>query len=212
MQRIVKRFLLHKQRESDDVKENNFEELKQDLQMVRFEMLNDIKKSEEDTLKYISLIHNGVAIIGDEILKDVDDTIITGRFKEFKKYETEMRDSIETIDNDVSNVDPLLQSSSLTDNTAGFLYDKNIYNKHSLPNLTSKEDKEKRLGILNSASNDSINSEINLDDEKSISEPNLANTGKTYINLEQVLKSSISELDIIHEEDEIFTTMDHSKM
>ena len=100
----------------------------------------------------------------------------------------------------------------MTDNTAGFLYDKNIYNKHSLPNLTSKEDKEKRLGILNSASNDSINSEINLDDEKSISEPNLANTGKTYINLEQVLKSSISELDIIHEEDEIFTTMDHSKM
>jgi hypothetical protein len=214
MQRIVKRFLLHKQRESDDVKENNFEELKQDLQMVRFEMLNDIKKSEEETLKYISLIHNGVAIIGDEILKDVEDLAITSRFKDFKKYENEMRDSIEAIDNDVSNFESLLQSSSLDDNVGGFFYDKNIHNKHSLPNLTSniKEDKGKYLGILKSPRNDSLNSEISSGNEKSKSEPNLANQGKIYFNLEQVVKTSISELDIINEEDEFVSAMDQSKM
>jgi hypothetical protein len=214
MQRIVKRFLLHKQRESDDVKENNFEELKQDLQMVRFEMLNDIKKSEEETLKYISLIHNGVAIIGDEILKDVEDLAITSRFKDFKKYENEMRDSIEAIDNDVSNFESLLQSSSLDDNVGVFFYDKNIHNKHSLPNLTSniKEDKGKYLGILKSPSNDSLNIEISSGNEKTISEPNLANQGKIYFNLDQVVKTSISELDIINEEDEFVSAMDQSKM
>ena len=48
MQRIVKRFLLHKQRETDEVGETDFEELKQDLQMVRYEMINDLKKSREE--------------------------------------------------------------------------------------------------------------------------------------------------------------------
>ena len=40
MERVIKRFLLHNNRENEDVRESDFDELKQDVQMVRFEMLN----------------------------------------------------------------------------------------------------------------------------------------------------------------------------
>ena len=193
MQRIVKRFLLHKQRESDDVKENNFEELKQDLQMVRFEMLNDIKKSEEETLKYISLIHNGVAIIGEEMLKDVDDAVISSKFKEFKQYEYELRDSIETIDNDS-------ERTPLEENVRGLELDK-YHAKHSLPNLVFTDHSSKiKCAESNQVPNEIIQQKVS----HSKSEPNLANHGVTPFNLEQVSKHTISELEIINEEDETF--------
>lgn len=64
MQRIVKRFLLHKQRETDEVGEADFDELKQDLQMVRYEMLNDLKRYREENNRNISLIHSGIVLLG----------------------------------------------------------------------------------------------------------------------------------------------------
>lgn len=98
MQRIVKRFLLHKQRESDEVGEADFEELKQDLQMVRYEMLNDLKRSHEETVRMISHLQAGLVTIGDEIFKD-SSTENSLKFKELKSSEFEMNDN-------VSNVDP----------------------------------------------------------------------------------------------------------
>ena len=70
--RIVKRFSLYKQREKDEVGDVNFEELKQDLQMVRFEMLNDLKRSREETIRMVSQLHTGVALIGEEIYRGQD--------------------------------------------------------------------------------------------------------------------------------------------
>jgi hypothetical protein len=70
MQRIVKRFLLHKQRESDEVGEADFDELKQDLQMVRYEMLNDMKRVREDTTRLVSHLTHGLSLLGDEIFKN----------------------------------------------------------------------------------------------------------------------------------------------
>jgi hypothetical protein len=86
MQRIVKRFLLHKQRETDDFGEADFEELKQDLQMVRFEMMNDLKRSREETARLVNHINYGVCLIGEEIFRDSQNEN-SKKFREFKVTE-----------------------------------------------------------------------------------------------------------------------------
>ncbi|CAF4487270.1 unnamed protein product, partial [Rotaria magnacalcarata] len=49
MERVIKRFLLHKQREEqDEIREGDFEELKQDIQMLRFEMMNRLDETRDD--------------------------------------------------------------------------------------------------------------------------------------------------------------------
>jgi hypothetical protein len=193
MQRIVKRFLLHKQRESDDVKESDFDELKQDLQMVRFEMLNDIKKSEEETLKYISLIHNGVAILGDEILKDVDDVNLANRFKDFKQFDGDQRDSIETIDNDSTPSERTSFSGSLNDdnnNSYSSLFERSSF-KRSMQNLAFNEN--------------------SLNNTQSISLSDLMINQQHIVNtiFEQSRKISSTELHVINEEDEV-SSGDHT--
>ena len=72
MQRIVKRFLLHKQRETDDqIGAVEMEEIKQDLQMVRFEVTNDLNRLREDTFRLVMHATDGITIIGDELFKNV---------------------------------------------------------------------------------------------------------------------------------------------
>ena len=218
MQRIVKRFLLHKQRESDDVKESDFDELKQDLQMVRFEMLNDIKKSEEETLKYISLIHNGVAIIGDEILKDVEDVALTSKFKEFKQYDNELNYSLDAADNDNNSyLDRFSNSSSLDDGIGNVSNEKNLI-KRSMPNLATTKDI--KLNDEHSLSADSLN-DMTFENatgyfngmSNSKSEPNIIQMSTSF-NVELTKKISLSDLDVINEEDEVSgsTSNDNSKI
>ena len=68
MQRIVKRFLLHKQRETDEVNEFSFEELKQDMQMIRYEMNHDVKKTREDIMGMLSRVDKTITLIGNAVL------------------------------------------------------------------------------------------------------------------------------------------------
>jgi len=91
MQRIVKRFLLHSQRESDDNHERDFEELKQDLQMIRYEMLNDLKRSKEESYQSVSLIHAGLSIIGEEVFKNSTADNLS-RFTEYKSYGNDIKE------------------------------------------------------------------------------------------------------------------------
>lgn len=72
MQRIVKRFLLHNQRDSADdaVGELEIDELKQDIQSVRFEMANDLQRIREDTLRLSTHLSVALSAIGDEIFKN----------------------------------------------------------------------------------------------------------------------------------------------
>ena len=68
MERVVKRFLMHNQGDSDDPKQNEFDDLKQDLQMMRYEMLNDLKKSREDNMRNMFVINGGIQFLAEEIL------------------------------------------------------------------------------------------------------------------------------------------------
>jgi len=66
MKRVTKRFLLHKQREEqEEIREGDFEELKQDIQMLRFEMLGRLDETRDDLSRNSHLLNEGVLIIGD---------------------------------------------------------------------------------------------------------------------------------------------------
>jgi hypothetical protein len=103
MQRIVKRFLLHNQRESDGF-EKEFQELKQDLQMIRYEMTNDLKRTKEDTYHSQHLIHAGLNILGDEIFHDSTNDLNISRFNEYKILSHELNETLKE-DDDLVDVD-----------------------------------------------------------------------------------------------------------
>lgn len=83
--------MLHNQRDSDNAYERNFEELKQDLQMMRYEMINDLKRSKEESFQHTSLIHGGLTLLGEHLLKN-SDYRIKQKFVEYKNYGNEMRE------------------------------------------------------------------------------------------------------------------------
>jgi hypothetical protein len=95
MQRIIKRFLLHSQGMSDNVYERNFEELKQDLQMIRYEILHDTKQTKNDNLNNISLIFSGLTILGDELFRNSRNTENMERFLNYKKLGDEIKELME---------------------------------------------------------------------------------------------------------------------
>lgn len=86
----MKRFLL-RQRESEK-REGGIEEIKQDLQMVRFEMHNDLKKSGKNSLKSLHNLHNGVAIMGDQIMNNSSNNVLSDHFIDFKSYKTDIEE------------------------------------------------------------------------------------------------------------------------
>jgi hypothetical protein len=88
MNRVIKRFLLHKQREEqEEIREGDFEELKQDIQMLRFEMLNRLDETRDDLYKSSHLLNEGVLIVGELLSSLINDSnpIIKENFYLFKK-------------------------------------------------------------------------------------------------------------------------------
>ena len=64
--RIRKRFLLHKQREEqEEIREGDFEELKQDIQSLRFELLNRLDEVRGDLSTHGQLLTQGVVLVGE---------------------------------------------------------------------------------------------------------------------------------------------------
>ena len=84
MQRIVKRFLLHRDRDSDDVNEMDFDELKQDLQMIRYEMNNDLKKSRDETTRILKHVNSGLLLLGEQVFKDCRSNDLLDRYHKYK--------------------------------------------------------------------------------------------------------------------------------
>ena len=214
MQRIIKRFLLHKQRETDEVGETDFDEIKQDLQMVRYEMMNDLKRSREETMRLVHHISNGLIIIGDELFS-LKDSVSENmrRFKEYRATEFDFGDGFPEVVKS-EPVEPSKDSKIITTATStvdgsGLL---GVYNKHTISNLES-------LG--SSTDTQSGNSEANTDIVPLSSSPNsevsdsvspansiaLPNSASTIIDLSENAKlnlafSSANELHVINEEDE----------
>ena len=73
--RIRKRFLLHKQREEqEEIRERDFEELKQDIQMLRFELLNRMDDVRDDLSAHGQLLNQGVVLIGELLSSSKSET------------------------------------------------------------------------------------------------------------------------------------------
>ena len=65
MERVIKRYLIHNQGDSDDVK--------QDLQTLRYEIINDMKKTRENNSRNMSIINDGLQFVSEEILNNNKD-------------------------------------------------------------------------------------------------------------------------------------------
>ena len=87
MERVAKRFLLHNKRDTEEVKESDFDELKQDVQMIRAEMLNDMRIGKENLLRYTSLLHKGITILTKPILTKEIDSKNMYKYEKLKKHE-----------------------------------------------------------------------------------------------------------------------------
>lgn len=73
MERVIKRYLMHNQGDSEDPKQNEFDELKQDVQTIKFEILNDMKKSRDDNMRNMFILNGGIQFIAEELLNTLHD-------------------------------------------------------------------------------------------------------------------------------------------
>lgn len=51
---------MHNQNDFDDPKQNEYDEFKQDLQLVRYEIINNFKRLREDNLRNMFIINTGL--------------------------------------------------------------------------------------------------------------------------------------------------------
>lgn len=128
--------MLHNQRDSENANERNFEELKQDLQMMRYEMINDLKRSKEESLQHTSLIHGGLTLLGEHLLKN-SDYRIKQKFIEYKNYGNEMRE--------------MYRDESVEHSSDGNLIDQNTENSDSKKFLSKTGKKLKIFDVIDSA-------------------------------------------------------------
>lgn len=68
MDRVIKRYLMHNQGDIDDLKLNEFDELKQELNMMKNEFINDVYKSKDDILKNVFFLTNSIKFIAEDVL------------------------------------------------------------------------------------------------------------------------------------------------
>lgn len=185
MQRILIRFLLEKERQSDEVGEGDFSELKQDLQMIRFEMLNEMKKTRDDSTRMINHLNNVLIILGDEIFKNSKSDINLNKYLNHKKYEiNNLGHKIDVTKNDENKL-KIIDSVD----TLGLSIE-----------INSSSSSENGTESINSASSDSINSiSTNLSDISIFSISSLnENNNKKFEN--KIFLNYV--LDIIKEEDD----------
>lgn len=63
MERVARRFLLHNRRENEDAKESNFDDLKQELNMAKFEVLNNSRQIRHKLKDYESVLQQGFNLL-----------------------------------------------------------------------------------------------------------------------------------------------------
>jgi hypothetical protein len=130
MQRIVKRFLLHRDRDSEDVNEMDFDELKQDLQMIRYEMNNDLKKSRDETTRILKHVNSGLLLLGEQLFRDCQSSDLLDRYYQFKSTEL-------ILNEETNEIQPSLLPSSST------------YSNHNSNSKLSNDDDLKKVSFSN---------------------------------------------------------------
>ncbi|UJR30483.1 hypothetical protein I4U23_018016 [Adineta vaga] len=193
MERVIKRFLLHKQREEqDEIREGDFEELKQDIQMLRFEMMNRLDETRDDLAKNSLLLNEGVLVVGELLSSITRDTnpLVRENFHLFKKNFHSTLKKVRSIDSAIEFNDTTTTSS--------------------MPNITNTMPIEKGLSTSNSApiltanlSNDLNPNSVQLMKQLSITHITLSNIAEDDEN------SSINEEEVEAQHKSIQTSSDN---
>jgi hypothetical protein len=177
MERVVKRYLMHNQGDSDDSK-NEFDEIKQELQMMKYEMENEMKKSKEDNFHNMFIINGSIEFVAEEIMKFCNQT---------------------NKENEESNVrfKELLNShQKLFDSTILSLQEKTLTNMGQnsafFPQTLTPEDNEV---FFNNLEAEFVNRNDNSDSSMSFINNNLKNLSLNNLNGKKPLKVSFEFID-----------------
>ncbi|CAF0978236.1 unnamed protein product [Adineta steineri] len=184
MERVIKRFLLHKQREEqDEIREGDFEELKQDIQMLRFEMMNRLDETRDDLAKNSLLLNEGVLVVGELLSSLTRDTnpLIKDNFHLFKKNFYSTLDKVRSVDSGIESNDIGTTISNIP----------SVTSTTSMPNLMNPINSDKALSTSNSApilsTNNSSETNVNpiqLMKQLSIAHITLANIAEDDENID----------------------------
>jgi hypothetical protein len=87
MERVVKRYLMHSQDETDDdPKLNELEDLKQELQIMKYDIVNDLKKSKEENIKNANMLNNSLQFVAEEVVVSEDEYEDEDQAREAEAY------------------------------------------------------------------------------------------------------------------------------
>lgn len=74
MERVVKRYLMHNQDDTDDdPKLNELEDLKQELQMLKYDIMSDLKKSKDENIKNANMLNSSLQFVAEEVVVSSSD-------------------------------------------------------------------------------------------------------------------------------------------
>ena len=83
MERVARRFLLHNRRETEEVKERDFDDLKQELNMAKYEVLNSSKQIKFNLRGYEAILQRGLGLLSRYFVSKED---FSENFKKNKKH------------------------------------------------------------------------------------------------------------------------------
>ena len=138
MERVVKRFVLYNQNEHVEVKESDFDELRDKMNMTRYETMNDIKSIRESLVNYANLLYCGFNLLSNKYtksdMKKHDFTFSTlSKLNIFKKHSQMLRKQTQSV-NEFNNFSRMFQKVA----------DNNINNKEEV--FKTESDSEDEIG------------------------------------------------------------------
>ncbi|CAF1250908.1 unnamed protein product, partial [Didymodactylos carnosus] len=181
MERVIKRFLLHKQREEqDEIREGDFDELKQDIQMLRFELMNRLEDMRDELSKTSTLLNDGIIVVGEQLSylnRDINPNGVE-LFQVFKQNFEKTLEHIKSIDSGMDDTNTT-RTESIT--SEGDSSSKTILSPSvsSLPNFNTNE----------SISFDSTSTSVLLHTSHSV--PNLLKNEDNKNDLRKILSNNV---------------------
>lgn len=115
MERVAKRFLLHNIREREDVKESDFNELKQDMQMVRHELANDVNLFASNLVNYTAMLHRGICLLCEYFFQNDTSSDISSRYRVFQMQTSHFQQELDQVSLDADVTNKSINSNKLDD-------------------------------------------------------------------------------------------------
>jgi hypothetical protein len=86
LERVAKRFLLHSNREFEEVKESDFDELKQNVQVARNELITDVRIIRESLKRYANIVHKGLSMLSEKHIKTNSGVLQENHFEKLNHF------------------------------------------------------------------------------------------------------------------------------